>query len=71
MEVCEGSSRVCGYHIYKDVWHALTGEELQCERDPDTNIQTEAIGMQSLLRDGIITGHLPIPHKYHNPVPFC
>ena len=31
-------------------------------------IQTEAIGMQSPLRDGIITGHLP--GKYHEPVPF-
>ena len=29
------------------------------ERDPDTNIQTEAIGMQSLLRYVIVTGHLP------------
>ena len=31
-------------------------------------IQTEAIDMQSRLRDGIITGHLL--HKYHKPVPY-
>ena len=31
-------------------------------------IQTEAIDMQSPLRDGIITGHLP--RKYDEPVPY-
>ena len=42
----------------------LFGIELQCEREPET----EAINMQSLLRDGIITGHLLC--KYHEPVLF-
>ena len=39
MEVCERSSCVHGYHIYKDIWEpdAIIGEELQCEREPDTN----------------------------------
>ena len=31
-------------------------------------IQTEAIDMQSLLKDGIITGHRLC--KHHEPVPF-
>ena len=31
-------------------------------------IQTNAIGMQSPLRDGIITAHLSC--KYYKPVPF-
>ena len=26
-----------GYPIYKDVWDAVIGEELWCEREPDTN----------------------------------
>ena len=37
MEVCERNSCVHGYHIYKDIWDAIIGEELQCEREPDTN----------------------------------
>ena len=37
MEVSETSNCVHGYHIYKDVWDAVTCEELQCEREPDTN----------------------------------
>ena len=37
MEVSETSSCVPGYYIYKDVWNAVTGEELRCEREPDTN----------------------------------
>ena len=28
MEVCERSSCVRGYHIYKDIWVAIIGEEL-------------------------------------------
>ena len=50
-----------GYHIYKDIWDAIIGEELQCEREPD---KTEVIGMRSPL--GLITGHLP--REYHEPV---
>ena len=42
------------------VWNSNVKESL---------IQTEAIDMQSSLRDGIITGNLP--HKYHKPVPYC
>ena len=32
MEVRERNSCVSGYHIYKNVWDAVIGEELQCER---------------------------------------
>ena len=66
VEVSETSSCVLGYHIYKHIWDAVISEELRCERE--SLIQTEAIDMQSPLKDGIITGHLP--HKYHEPVPF-
>ena len=37
MEVCERSSCVHGYHIYKDIWDPITCKELRCEREPDTN----------------------------------
>ena len=35
MEVSEISC-VPGYHIYY-IWDAVTGEELRCKREPDTN----------------------------------
>ena len=44
MEACERHSCVNGYHIYKNVWDAVIGEELQCERELDNEI----IGMQLL-----------------------
>ena len=34
----------------------------------DSLMQTEAINLQSPLRDGIIADHLPL--KYHEPVSF-
>ena len=37
MEVEETSSCVPGYHNYKDIWDAVIGTELQCERELDTN----------------------------------
>ena len=43
--------------------HAVIGEGLQCERDPDTNRSD-----QYVVKVRIITGHLPC--KYHKPVPF-
>ena len=36
-EVSETSSWVSGYHNDKDIWDAVIGTELQCEREPDTN----------------------------------
>ena len=37
MEVCERSSCMHGYHIYKDIWDVVIGEEPRCEREPDIN----------------------------------
>ena len=28
-------SFVCGQHIYKDIWYAVVGEVLVCEREPN------------------------------------
>ena len=38
MKVSERSSCVHGYHIYKDVWDAVIGEELQREREPEQKL---------------------------------
>ena len=36
METYERACCVRGYHIYKDVWKAAVGEELACEREPNS-----------------------------------
>ena len=56
MEVCERNSCVRGYHIYKDIWDAVIGEELQCEREPDNRSDRYAVAIK---KDGIIIGHIP------------
>ena len=56
MEVCERNSCVRGYHMYKDIWNAVIGEELLCEREPDNRSNRYAVAIK---KDGIIIGHLP------------
>ena len=46
MEVCERNSCVRGYHIYKDIWDAVIGEN----SDVKGSLIIEAIGMQLPLR---------------------
>ena len=47
---------MCGYHIYKTVWDAVIGEELQCERELDNVSDRYAVAVK---KDGTIIGHLP------------
>ena len=56
MEVCERNSCMHGYHIYKNVWHAVTEEELQCKRELDNESDRYAVAIK---KDGTIIGHLP------------
>ena len=55
MKVCKRNSCVHGYHIYKDVWDAVIGEELQCEREHDNGSDWYAVAIK---KDGTIIGHL-------------
>ena len=38
-EMEEKSKGMCirGFHVYKDVWDAVVGEELECERERRNN----------------------------------
>ena len=56
METCERNSCVRGYHVYKDIWDAVIGEELVCEREPDNRSNRYAVAIR---KDGIIIGYLP------------
>ena len=56
MELCERNSYVCGYCIYKNVWDAVIGNELQCERELANERDRYVV---ALRKDGTIIGHLP------------
>ena len=48
MQVCEKSSVVvcmATIAVYKDIWSAVIGEELRCEREPDTNRHNRLVYM--------------------------
>ena len=42
--------------IYKDIWDAIIGEMLQCERELDNESDRYAVAIK---KDGTIIGHLP------------
>ena len=45
-----------GFHVYKDVWDAVVGEELECERERRNNYDRYAVAVK---RNGDVVGHLP------------
>ena len=51
--------RVCcihGYHIYKEIWEAATGEVLTCEREPLNPKDRYTVAVK---KGGTVVGHLP------------
>lgn len=45
-----------GYHVYKEIWDAIVGEILQCERETDNEKDRYAVAVK---RRGRVVGHLP------------
>ena len=45
-----------GYHIYKEEWEAVIGEELKCEREKNNAKDPYAV---AVVRKNVIVGHLP------------
>ena len=56
MEEFQKESCVRGYHVYKDVWNAVLGEELLCQREAGNSSDLYAV---AVLKDGTTVGHLP------------
>ena len=56
MALYEIESCMCGYHVYKDIWTAMIGEDLLCERKPFNDVDRYAI---AVLKDDTIVGHIP------------
>ena len=46
---------VRGYHVYKDIWAAVVGEELPCKREGGNKVDLFAV---TVLRDETIVGHV-------------
>ena len=47
---------VRGYHAYKDVWAAVHGEELSCQREVGNRFDSFAV---AIMRDETVVGHVP------------
>ena len=50
------SSMVRGYHVYKDVWDAVVGDELQCIRETSNRHDPFAV---AVVKNMIVVGHVP------------
>ena len=53
----EMASCVRGYHVYKEIWEAVIGERLVCERQPENQRDRYAVAIKK--NDGTILGHVP------------
>ena len=45
-----------GYHVYKDIWEANVGEELECVRERRNEKDRYAV---AVVKNDTIIGHLP------------
>ena len=43
-------SKVCGYHVYKEIWpNPIIGEELPCEREIGNPHDPSAVAVKKLI----------------------
>ena len=56
MEEVEIPCCVRGYHVYKVIWAAAIGEEVECRREPTNFHDRYAV---AVIKDGNTIGHLP------------
>ena len=55
METFQLESYVRGYHVYKDIWAAAVGEELECIQERDNPRDAYAI---AVVKHRATVGHL-------------
>ena len=56
MEEFERVCCICGYHLHQEAWEAAVGEELDCEREPNSAHDGYAVAVK---RRGVVIDHLP------------
>ena len=47
---------VRGYHVYKDIWTAVVGEEFPCKREDGNRVDPFAV---AVMRGDAVIGHVP------------
>ena len=47
---------VRGYHIYKEIWDAVVGQEFPCKRKDGNRVNPFTV---AVVRGGIVIGHVP------------
>ena len=47
---------VRGYHVYKDVWDTVAGEEMLCKAEPQNSSDRFAV---AILKENMFVGHIP------------
>lgn len=52
----EISSCIRGYHVYQHIWTAVTGQGLDCAREPTNSNDRYAV---AVINHGTVVGHLP------------
>ena len=45
-----------GYHVYKDIWATVVGEELPCQRKDGNRVDPFTV---AVVRGEAIVGHIP------------
>ena len=45
-----------GYHVYKEIWATVVGEELPCQREDGNRADSFAV---AVVREEAIVGHVP------------
>ena len=48
--------RLRQYHVYKDIWATVYGEELPCETEAGNRVDAFAV---AVMKDGTVVGHIP------------
>ena len=56
LSTLEVESMVRGYHVYKDLWTAVVGEELQCGRESENFRDPFAVAVK---KNSDTVGHVP------------
>ena len=56
MEEFERVCCICGYHVHQEAWEAAVGEELDCEREPNSAHDGYAVAVK---RRGVVIDQLP------------
>ena len=53
-------SCIRGFHIYKDVWEPIVGEELECKIEDNNEHDRHAV---AVMKEDRVVGHIPREHS--------